>query len=96
MLLISTTRFSELSVKGIDVSVFKLDKIFLLVTAGSSALLFINGYNYIDGIIFALMFITNFGLAILEMKREKTTIFESKVEISRTERQDAIRERQLQ
>ena len=73
-------------------SVFKLDKIFLLVTAGSSALLFINGYNYIDGIIFALMFITNFALAILEMKREKTTIFESKVEISRTERQDAIRD----
>jgi hypothetical protein len=33
------------------VSVFKLDKIFLLVTAGSSALLFINGYNYIDGIV---------------------------------------------
>jgi hypothetical protein len=38
------------------------------------------------------MFITNFALAILEMKREKTTIFESKVEISRPERQDAIRE----
>jgi hypothetical protein len=32
----------------------------------------------------------------LEMKREKTTIFESKVEIFRTEREDAIRERQLQ
>src|SRR5919112_2774507 len=56
MLLIATTRLSKAPLRGIDVSAFKLDKIFLLVTALISALLFLDGYNYIDGIIFSSLF----------------------------------------
>ncbi|MCC2649467.1 MAG: calcium/cation antiporter family protein, partial [Nitrososphaeraceae archaeon] len=67
MLLIATTRLSKAPLKGVDVSTFKLDKIFLIITAIVSAVLFIDGYNYIDGIVFALM-------ALYEMKAEKSKI----------------------
>jgi cation:H+ antiporter len=60
--------------KGVDVSTFKLDKIFLIITAIVSAVLFIDGYNYIDGIIFALMFIAYLAMALFEMKAEKSKI----------------------
>jgi cation:H+ antiporter len=71
MLLIATTRLSKAPLKGVDVSTFKLDKIFLIITAVVSAALFIDGYNYFDGFIFAGMFIVYLGLAVYEMKREK-------------------------
>jgi cation:H+ antiporter len=72
MLLIATTRLSKAPLKGIDVSPFKLDKIFLLITAVVSAVLFIDGYNYIDGIIFAAMFVAYLAMALIEMKTEKS------------------------
>lgn len=71
MLLIATTRLSKAPLKGVDVSTFKLDKIFLIITAVVSAALFIDGYNYFDGFIFAGMFIVYLGLAVYEMKSEK-------------------------
>ena len=71
MLLIATTRLSKAPLRGIDVSPFKLDKIFLLITAVVSAVLFINGYNYIDGIVFAVMFVAYLAMALIEMKAEK-------------------------
>lgn len=37
MLLIATTRLSKAPLKGVDVSTFKLDKIFLIITAVVSA-----------------------------------------------------------
>ncbi|HZC48767.1 MAG TPA: hypothetical protein VE244_06895 [Nitrososphaeraceae archaeon] len=74
MLLIATTRLSKAPLKGVDVSTFKLDKIFLIITAIVSAVLFIDGYNYIDGIIFALMFIAYLAMALFEMKAEKSKI----------------------
>jgi len=70
MLLIATTRLSKAPLKGVDVTTFKLDKIFLLATAVISAVLFIDGYNFIDGFIFAGMFGAYLVMALLEMKAE--------------------------
>src|SRR5215210_1176417 len=74
MLLIATTRLSKAPLKGVDVSTFKLDKIFLIITAIVSAVLFIDGYNYIDGIVFTLMFVAYLVMALYEMKAEKSKI----------------------
>jgi cation:H+ antiporter len=71
MLLVATTRLSKAPLKGIDVSTFKLDKIFLLVTAVVSAALFLDGYNYIDGFIFTGMFVAYLVMALMEMRAEK-------------------------
>jgi cation:H+ antiporter len=73
MILIATTRLSKAPLKGISVSMFKLDKIFLLATAIVSALLFIDGYDYLDGFIFSGMFIAYLIMALLEMRTEKQT-----------------------
>lgn len=70
MLLIATTRLSKAPLKGVEVATFKLDKIFLLATAVISAVLFLDGYNFIDGFIFAGMFGAYLVLALLEMKAE--------------------------
>ncbi len=70
MLLIATTRLSKAPLKGVDVTPFKLDKIFLIATAIISAILFIDGYNFIDGFIFAGMFGAYIVMALLEMKAE--------------------------
>lgn len=71
MLIIATTRISKFPLKGINVSAFRLDKIFLLITAVVSAILFIDGYNYLDGFIFAGLFIAYFIMALLEMRAER-------------------------
>ena len=71
MLIIATTRLSKAPLKGVDVSTFKLDKVFLIITAVLSAVLFIDGYNYLDGSIFSGMFIAYFVMALYEMKAEK-------------------------
>src|ERR671924_655548 len=68
MLLIATTRLSKAPEKGIDVSTFKLDKIFLLATAIISAALFINGYDFLDGFAFSAFFIVYIVMAFLEMR----------------------------
>src|SRR5918911_1818028 len=70
MLLIATTRLSNAPLKSVDVSIFTLDKIFLLVTAVVSAVLFLDGYNFIDGFIFAGMFTTYLIMALFEMHAE--------------------------
>lgn len=71
MLIIATTRLSKAPLKGVNVISFKLDKIFLIITAVLSAVLFIDGYNYFDGFIFSGMFIAYFVMALYEMKAEK-------------------------
>ncbi len=73
MLLVATTRLSKSPLKKLDVSSFKLDKIFLLVSAVLSAILLINGYNYIDGFIFFGIFVGYILAAFIEMKKEKKT-----------------------
>ncbi len=71
MLLISTTRLSKSPLKKLDVSSFKSDKIFLLVSAVISAILLIDGYSYIDGFIFIGIFVGYILIAFIEMKKEK-------------------------
>jgi cation:H+ antiporter len=71
MLLIATTRLSKAPLKSIPLGMFKLDKIFLLATAIISAVLFINGYNFLDGFTFSALFIAYIVLAFLEMKEER-------------------------
>ena len=71
MLLIATTRLSKKPIKKINVTSFKLDKIFLLVTAVISAVLFIDGYQFIDGIVFGGLFLAYVFVAFYEMKKEK-------------------------
>lgn len=74
MLLIATTRLSKAPLKGVDVATFKLDKIFLLATAVISAGLFIDGFNFIDGFIFAAMFGAYLVMALMEMRAEKKEV----------------------
>ena len=71
MLVIATTRLSKAPLKGIDVSRFRLDKIFLVVTSISSAALFVNGYDYVDGFIFSGLFLAYLILAYREMRIER-------------------------
>ena len=89
MLLIATTRLSRSPLKGVDVSTFKLDKIFLIFTAIISAVLFIDGYDYIDGIVFAVMFIGYLAMALYEMKAERSKI-ESDEASYRTQQSEII------
>jgi len=77
MFLIATTRLSKKPIKKINVSSFKLDKIFLLVTAVISAVLFIDGYQFIDGIVFGGLFLGYVFVAFYEMKKEKRRMLSS-------------------
>lgn len=72
MLLIATTRLSKAPIKSIDISTFKMDKLFLVATAIISCVIFIDGYNYLDGIIFIGMFILYIGIAFFEMMKART------------------------
>ena len=76
MLIISTTRLSKAPLKMIDVSTFKNDKIFLLASAVISLILFLDGFDYVDGIIFIGIFIAYIFIALYEMKLEmKENVF---------------------
>ncbi|MFZ0183680.1 MAG: hypothetical protein WBV92_03200 [Nitrosotalea sp.] len=77
MLIIATTRLSKAPQKFIDVKEFRLDKIFLIITAVVGAVMFINGYDVINGIVFAGLFAVYLGLAFREMKKEKTMPLEA-------------------
>ncbi|MDE1813375.1 MAG: sodium:calcium antiporter [Thaumarchaeota archaeon] len=71
MLIIATTRLSKAPQKFIDVKDFKLDKVFLVITAVVGALLFIDGYTVLDGIVFTVLFSVYLLIAFSEMKKEK-------------------------
>jgi cation:H+ antiporter len=74
MIIIATTRLSKAPQKLIDVKEFRLDKIFLIITAVAGAVMFLNGFDVIDGIIFAGLFAVYLGFAFREMKKEQTKI----------------------
>jgi cation:H+ antiporter len=74
MLIIATTRLSKAPEKFIDVKEFGLDKIFLVLTAVAGAVLFIDGYDLFDGLLFTGMFAAYLAFAFREMKKEKKTI----------------------
>lgn len=86
MLLIATTKLSKIPLKSIDVTAFKLDKIFLLITAVVSAVIFLDGYNYIDGVIFLGMFIAYVVMAFVEMVKEKSQRPLEKVNFTKSEK----------
>ena len=91
MLIIATTRISKAPLRGINVSTFKLDKIFLLVTAIVSALLFIDGYNFVDGLIFTALFIAYLTVALFEMRSERNdTLVKSKRMSNEVSRQPEV------
>ena len=71
MLIIATTRLSKAPQKFIDVKEFGLDKIFLIITAVAGAVMFINGYDFMDGLVFVGLFAVYMGFAFREMKKEK-------------------------
>ena len=70
MLIIATTRLSKAPLKHIDVSTFKNDMLFLIFAAVISFVLFLDGYNYIDGFIFLGLFAGYIVLSLYEMKIE--------------------------
>jgi cation:H+ antiporter len=74
MLIIATTRLSKAPQKFVDVKEFGLDKIFLVITAVAGAVLFIDGYDILDGIIFTGLFAVYLAFAFREMKREKKQV----------------------
>lgn len=71
MLIIATTRLSKAPQKFVDVKEFGLDKVFLVITAVVGAMLFIDGYDITDGIIFTGLFAVYLAFAFREMKKEK-------------------------
>lgn len=73
MLIIATTRFSKAPQKFIDVKEFNLDKVFLVITAVVGALMFIDGFDLMDGLIFSGLFGVYLAFAFREMKKEKKT-----------------------
>ena len=90
MLLIATTRLSRAPLKGIPVGMFKLDKIFLLVTAVISAALFVDGYNFLDGFAFSALFIAYIIMAFLEMKEERKRESLKNSEIQKAENESRV------
>jgi len=74
MLLIATTRLSKHPAKEIDVKQFKLDKYLLIISAIVSLVLFIDGFNFIDGVVFSGLFAAYLFLAYREMLHERTQI----------------------
>src|SRR5918996_990361 len=90
MLLIATTRLSKAPLKGVDVSTFKLDKIFLIITAVISAALFVDGYNFLDGFAFSALFIAYIIMAFLEMKEERKRESLKNSEIQKVENKSRV------
>ena len=70
MLIIATTRLSKAPLKHIDVSTFKYDMIFLILAAVISFVLFLDGFNYVDGFVFIGLFAAYIILSLYEMKVE--------------------------
>lgn len=79
MLIIATTKLSKAPMKYIDVKQFKLDTILLIITAIAGAVMFIDGYEVVDGIIFSAMFAAYLYLAFREIKHEKAEKLQNEV-----------------
>lgn len=77
MLIIATTKLSKAPMKYIDVKQFKLDTVLLIITAIAGAVMFIDGYEIVDGIIFSSMFVVYLYLAFREIKHEKAERLEN-------------------
>ena len=71
MILIATTSLSRKPVSEICIKSFKLDMIFLILTAILGVVLFIDGYDIIDGFIFLAIFIAYIIFAFYETRSIK-------------------------
>ena len=80
MLIIATTRLSKAPLKQIDVSTFKNDMIFLILAAIISFVLFLDGFNYIDGFIFMGLFAGYIILSLYEMRIENREKISKKID----------------
>lgn len=78
MILIATTRLSKKAVKEINIEGFKLDLVFLILTAILGVVMFIDGYGIIDGFIFLVLFILYLIFAFHETKCERPLEIEKK------------------
>ncbi len=67
----ATTKLSHAPLKGLDVSGFGLDKLFLILTSVVSALLFVDGYNHVDGVVFSGLFVAYIVFAFRETRIER-------------------------
>jgi cation:H+ antiporter len=79
MLIIATTKLSKAPSKFIEVKQFKLDTVLLIITAIAGAVMFIDGYEIVDGMIFSAMFAAYLYLAFREMKKEKAERLENEM-----------------
>jgi len=68
MVFIATTKLSLRPAKWVAVEGFRLDAIFLMATAISSAFLFLDGYQLVDGLIFISFFAAYTLFAFFETK----------------------------
>lgn len=84
MVLIATTRLAHFPLKEIKVEGFKLDIIFLIVSAAVGAALFWDGYTLMDGLVFLALYLAYLVLAFHESKAERA-------EFERTFQQGKIR-----
>jgi cation:H+ antiporter len=78
MILIATTRLSKKAVKEINIEGFKLDMVFLVLTAILGVVMFIDGYGVIDGFIFLVLFILYLIFAFHESRCERPLDIEKK------------------
>ncbi len=78
MILIATTRLSKKAVKEINIEGFKLDLVFLILTAILGVVMFIDGYGIIDGFIFLVLFILYLIFAFHESRCERPIEIEKK------------------
>lgn len=86
MIIIATTRLSKAPQKIIDVSEFKMDKILLAITAVVAAITFVNGYDVIEGILFASLFVVYLYFAFREMKKDKQDLLKTELHIDQGEK----------
>ncbi len=68
MVLIATTSLSKKPIREINIEGFKLDMVFLILTAILGVVMFIDGYCIIDGFIFLAIFIAYLVFAFYESK----------------------------
>lgn len=70
MVIVATTSLARVRLKEVRVDEFRLDMIFLVVSALVAVILFYDGYNLLDGFIFLAMFVAYLIFAFYEGRKE--------------------------
>ncbi|MCZ6725492.1 MAG: hypothetical protein O6846_04620 [Thaumarchaeota archaeon] len=74
MVIVATTSLARVRLKEVKVDEFRLDMIFLVVSALVAVILFYDGYSLLDGVIFLAMFVAYLIFAFYEGKKEAKKI----------------------